>query len=117
MPEYLHPGVYVEETSFRSPPFEGVSTSTAGLVGRTRKGREGRPTLVTSFTEFVRKYGEPFPITASPPPQLGDYLGQAVRAFFDNGGKRAYIVRTLSATAHEAHETIDQGLAYLLPAT
>ena len=99
MPEYLHPGVYIEETSFRSPPFEGVSTSTAGLVGRTRKGREGHPTLVTSFTEFVRRFGAPFPIVNGTPPQLGDYLGHSVRAFFDNGGKRAYIVRTLAFDA------------------
>ena len=29
MPEYLAPGVYVEETSFRSKSIEGVGTSTA----------------------------------------------------------------------------------------
>ncbi|MCW5801151.1 MAG: phage tail sheath subtilisin-like domain-containing protein [Deltaproteobacteria bacterium] len=117
MPEYLHPGVYIEETSFRSPPFEGVSTSTAGLVGRTRKGSEGRPTLVTSFTEFVRRFGEPFPLVASAPPQLGDHLGHAVRAFFDNGGKRAYIVRTLSATAEASDRQLEQGATYVLPTT
>jgi uncharacterized protein len=95
MPEYLHPGVYVEETSFRAKPIEGVSTSTAGLVGRTRKGPEGRPTLVTSFTQFVREFGQPYTVPAG----LGDYLGHAVRAFFENGGRRAYIVRALAADA------------------
>ena len=117
MAEYLHPGVYIEETSYRSPPFEGVSTSTAGLVGRTRKGPEGKPWLVTSFTEFVRTFGEPFPIVAATPPQLGDYLGHAVRAFFDNGGKRAYIVRTLAADATPAAIPLQLGQAYLLPGT
>ena len=102
MPEYLHPGVYVEETSFRAKPIEGVSTSTAGLVGRTRKGVEGRPTLVTSFTEFVREFGAPFPT----PTELGDYLGHAVRAFFENGGRRAYVVRALAADA-EAASTLE----------
>jgi len=33
MPEYLAPGVYIEETSFRPKTIEGVSTSTAGFVG------------------------------------------------------------------------------------
>ena len=33
MPEYLHPGVYIEETSFRGKPIQGVGTSTAGFVG------------------------------------------------------------------------------------
>ena len=38
MPEYLAPGVYVEETSFRSKSIEGVGTSTAGFVGLTARG-------------------------------------------------------------------------------
>ena len=117
MAEYLHPGVYIEETSYRSPPFEGVSTSTAGLVGRTRKGAEGKPTLVTSFTEFVRNFGQPFPIVGGTTPQLGDYLGHAVRAFFDNGGKRAYIVRTLAADAQAATSQLVMGKVYRLPGT
>ena len=96
MPEYLTPGVFLEETSFRGRPIEGVSTSTAGLVGRARKGREGVPTLVTSLTQFVREFGDPL---ASPSGGAGDYLGHAVRAFFDNGGARAYIVRVLGAGA------------------
>jgi len=37
MPEFIHPGVFVEEVSFRSKSIEGVSTSTAGL--RRRDGR------------------------------------------------------------------------------
>ena len=36
MPEYLTPGVYVEETSFRSRSIEGVATSTFGMAGLTR---------------------------------------------------------------------------------
>ena len=36
MPEYLTPGVYVEETSFRSRSIEGVPTSTFGMAGRHR---------------------------------------------------------------------------------
>ena len=38
MPEYLAPGVYVEEVSFRSKSIEGVGTSVAGIVGPTRFG-------------------------------------------------------------------------------
>ena len=32
MPEYLAPGVYVEEVSYRSKSIEGVSTSTNGFA-------------------------------------------------------------------------------------
>ena len=38
MPEYLAPGVYVEEVSFRSKSIEGVSTTTTGFVGLARYG-------------------------------------------------------------------------------
>lgn len=98
MPEYLTPGVYLEETSYRGKPIEGVSTSTAGMVGRAQKGREGVPTLVTSFTQFVRDFGEPINSPTAP----GDFLGHAVRAFFDNGGARTYVVRVLGAGAQAA---------------
>src|SRR2546423_13774952 len=65
MPEYLAPGVYVEEVSFRSKSIEGVSTSTTGFAGMTRYGpvqyaggpRTSEPRLITSFTEFERVYG------------------------------------------------------------
>ena len=38
MPEYLAPGDYVEEVSFRSKSIEGVPTSTTGFAGMTRYG-------------------------------------------------------------------------------
>jgi len=41
MPEYLAPGVYVEETSFRAKSIEGVGTSTTAFVGPTRRGPVG----------------------------------------------------------------------------
>ena len=58
MPEYLAPGVYIEEVSYRSKSIEGVSTSTAGFIGPARFGPVlGRPELLTSFAEFERIYG------------------------------------------------------------
>lgn len=114
MPEYLHPGVYIEETSFRGKSIEGVSTSTAGLVGRSPKGPEGKPTLVTSFADFTRKFGAPYPITAGVVPKMGDYLGHAVRAFFDNGGQRAYIVRVLHTDAAKSSRALLKGPVYTL---
>ena len=64
MPEYLTPGVYLEETSFRSRSIEGVPTSTFGMAGLTCYGPVAyqlatppvtmipKPLLVTSYTEF-----------------------------------------------------------------
>ena len=57
MPEYLSPGVYVEEVSTGSKPIEGVSTSTAGMAGVTERGPENTPVLVTSYGEYRRIFG------------------------------------------------------------
>ncbi len=38
MPEYLYPGVYVEEIDTGNKPIEGVSTSTAGFLGIAERG-------------------------------------------------------------------------------
>lgn len=58
MPEYLAPGVFVEEVSFRSKSIEGVSTTTTGFVGPTRYGPlDIEPEIITSLVEFERTYG------------------------------------------------------------
>jgi hypothetical protein len=108
MPEYLSPGVYVEEVSFRSKSIEGVPTSTTGFVGLTRFGPvqyPGGPTttdarLITSFTEFERVYGG---LESLRLPTDGDervtYTAHAARAFFGNGGKRLYVSRAFAPRA------------------
>jgi len=94
MPEYLAPGVYVEEVSFRSKSIEGVSTSTAGFVGAARSGPfNGMPELVTSFAEFERVFGSLDQLTFKDEDASHNYLAHGVRAFFDNGGQRVYISR------------------------
>ena len=55
MPEYLTPGVYIEEFEIGAKPIEGVSTSTAGFLGVAEMGpSEGLPELITSFSDFQR---------------------------------------------------------------
>lgn len=58
MPEYLAPGVYVEEVDTGSKPIEGVSTSTAGMVGVTERGPRDVPILITSMGEYRRWFGD-----------------------------------------------------------
>ena len=93
MPEYLAPGVYVEETSYRAKSIEGVATSTSGFVGQSRFGPvDGLPTLVTSFEEFQRHFGSEDALVFNGVPTT-NHLAYAVRLFFENGGKRVYVSR------------------------
>ena len=101
MPEYLAPGVYVEETSFRAKSIEGVSTSTTGLVGPTRKGPlEGIPELITSFGDFERIYGGLANLDLGGTSRI-NYLAHAVRNYFNEGGSRLYVSRVFLANQGE----------------
>ena len=99
MPEYLAPGVFVEEVSFRSKSIEGVSTSTSAFVGSTLKGPYAvAPPLITSFAEFERIYGGlgnlSYSAATDAAPDVPNYMAHAVRAFFENGGQRLYVARS-----------------------
>ncbi len=91
MPERVAPGVYVEETSIRSQPIEGVSTSTAAFVGLTRRSpTNASPQLLTSFTEYERYYGGFEHSNINGQERIND-LAHAVHAYFENGGRRLYL--------------------------
>src|ERR1700748_775653 len=98
MPEYLAPGVYVEETSFRSKSIEGVGTSTTAFVGPTRRGPVGgTPEMVTSLPDFERLYGSLEDLALGDildPARKLNFVAHAARAYFENGGSRLYIART-----------------------
>jgi phage tail sheath protein FI len=117
MPEYLSPGVYVEEVDAGPKPIEGVSTSTTGAVGVTERGpsggtapgdttNRGKPVLVTSFADFTRIFGGFLP---EPPPNIVNkwaldpseggrwwLFPLSVKGFFDNGGQRLYVKRVFA---------------------
>lgn len=95
MPEYLAPGVFVEETSFRQKTIEGVSTSTTGFVGPTRFGPiNGEPELLTSFADFERIYGGIDQLTfADLNGATTNFMAHAARAYFEEGGRRLYVAR------------------------
>ena len=97
MPEYLSPGVYVEEIDRGPKPIEGVGTAMAAFVGFSEKAewvREvdgelvtenllNKPQLVTNWTQFVQRFGAFV---------QGAYLPHAVYGYFHNGGSRCYVV-------------------------
>lgn len=104
MPEYLAPGVFVEETSFRAKSIEGVGTSTAAFVGMTARGpvsvlpSDPTPPLLTSFADFERYYGGVDDLTIGGAARR-NFLALAAQAFFNNGGGRLYVARILGTGA------------------
>jgi phage tail sheath protein FI len=92
MPEYLSPGVYVEEVDTGNKPIEGVATSTAGFLGIAERGPT-EPTLVTSFSEYTRIFGRYV---------TNRYLARGVEGFFQNGGKRCFVARVVARTTAPA---------------
>jgi hypothetical protein len=98
MPEYLAPGVYVEEIDLGAKPIEGVSTSTAGFLGPTERGPL-EPKLITGFPEFTQVYGG----------FLSDsHLAYAVDGFFRNGGQRCFIGRIANVVGAQNTATTAQ---------
>jgi uncharacterized protein len=93
MPEYLSPGVYVEEVSYRSKSIEGESTTVTGLIGATRYGPvDLPPELLTSVGEFELAYGDNNQIEFGPS-FFHNYMWHGARAFFAEGGKQLYVSR------------------------
>ena len=135
MPEYLTPGVYVEEVSFRAPSIEGVGTTTTAFAGPTVTGPVGGvpyggmpasgsavagspgggvPELLTSFGDFQSIYGsyDNLAIASAGSAKNVNYMAMAVKAFFDNGGSMLYVSRVFAnKPASGGGAGIDPGIA------
>jgi phage tail sheath protein FI len=99
MPNYLSPGVYVEEREAGSRPIEGVGTAVAAFIGLAAEGEANTPTLVTNWAQYVREFGGFM---------RGAYTPLSVYQYFNNGGGACYVVRIgadgSGAPAHAAAE-------------
>ena len=97
MPEYLSPGVYVEELDRGAKSIEAVGTAMPVFVGFTEKAERVRTVdgeevvedvsnkaqLITSWNRFRDTYGDIIE---------GAYLPHAVYGYFLNGGGRCYVM-------------------------
>ena len=83
-PQYLSPGVYVEEVDKGARPIEGVGTAVAAFVGFAEDGPVNRATLIANWTQYTNVFGGFIP---------GSYLAHAVYGYFNNGGGSCYVTR------------------------
>ncbi|MBI1878878.1 MAG: phage tail sheath family protein [Chloroflexi bacterium] len=119
MPEYLSPGVYVEEVDRGPKPIEGVGTAMAAFVGFSEKAdmvRQidgelitedlfNRPQLVTNWTQYVERFGGFV---------QGAYMPQAVYGYFHNGGSRCYVMSVKTIGKAQMALLGNDGKSYLL---
>ena len=91
MAEYLSPGVYIEDNP-NPPVIEAVSASTGGFIGVTQRGEVGKPIFITSWNAFINN----FAFGMNSPFLANSDLAYAVYGFFQNGGKRCYVMRVAS---------------------
>ncbi len=87
MPNYLTPGVYVEEVSSGPRPIEGVGTSCAAFLGFAPDlaAYPHEPRAINNWSQFIKEF-------ANVKEPESTHLARAVYAFFENGGTRCFIV-------------------------
>ena len=98
----ISPGVYTRENdiSYITPaPIQAG----AAFVGPTVKGPDNQPLIVTSYSDYVRKFGETF-LSASNK-QYEFLTSVAVKNYFQNGGQTALVTRIVSGTYSGATST------------
>ncbi len=97
----ISPGVFSRENdiSFIQP---APIAAGAAFLGPTVKGPYDQPTVVTSYNEYVRKFGDTF-LSAS---KSYEFLTSiAVKNYFSNGGQTALVTRIVSGTYAAAGNT------------
>jgi phage tail sheath protein FI len=98
----ISPGVYARETnnSYITP---APIAAGAAFVGPTVKGPQNQPLIVTSYGDYVRKFGELY-VSASN--KNYEFLTSvAVKNYFQNGGQTALITRVANGTYTAATNT------------
>src|SRR5581483_2459049 len=84
VPTYTTPGVHYERVDASAPAIAILRTDVAGFVGLARRGPLDLPVPVQSWRQFQAYFGE---VSGAA------FLAYAVRAFFENGGRRCWVVR------------------------
>src|SRR5690348_12786096 len=95
---YETPGVYFERADASVGGIGPLRTDVAGFVGIAERGPLGIAVPVESIKQFEAWYGGVID---------NGYLAYCARAFFENGGRRMWVVRVASEAAAAASLTVD----------
>ena len=86
------PGVMVEVT----PPSRGLAPlrlDVAGFVGFAERGPLDTPVMVEDISQYEAIFGGDLAVARDEGRPVYAHLPRAVQAFFDNGGRRCFVVR------------------------
>jgi uncharacterized protein len=104
MPTYTAPGVYYESVDQSTTGIAPIRTDIAAFLGIAQKGPAHRPTAVGSWDQFQSAFGGFLP---------NAFLAYSVKAFFENGGSKLYVVRVVApavyTTTSAAPQPADRG--------
>ncbi len=91
-----YPGVYIQEIPSGVRTITSVATSIAAFFGRATKGPINKAVRILSYSDYERKFGEPF---------AKSDLANSVSLFLNNGGSDCYVIR-LAQGAEPASVTL-----------
>jgi len=97
----ISPGVYTRENdiSFIQP---APIAAGAAFIGPTVKGPDNQPLIVTSYNDYVRKFGETFTSASS---TYEFQTSVAIKSYFSQGGQTALVTRVVSGSYTTAANT------------
>ncbi len=107
MPNYLSPGIYVEEVSTGTKPIGMVGTSTAAFVGLAPAKDQlvNQAIACNNWSEFCKNFVNDN--------SKSNNLSNAIYSYFNNGGSRCYVVNIGSKGSIAGSETDRSGLCAL----
>jgi hypothetical protein len=95
----ISPNVFVRESD-KSLVTRGPVVTGAAIVGPTFKGNPLVPTVVTSYSEYVSKFGESFKSGS----QYFEYFTSlAAKEYFSGGGQSLLVTRIISGSAYNTY--------------
>ena len=93
MPNYFTPGVYFETLDATRRGITAIRTDIAAFIGLAERGVLHQPAPIESWRQFQTVFGDFVSY---------GYLAYCVKAFFENGGERCYVVRVAAPDASAA---------------
>jgi hypothetical protein len=112
---YRRPGVYLEESLLVNPADVAGTTTVAAFVGVALKGPPNTPVLCESWSAYSQTFGgfdyiDP-PDASSIDTKVLSYMPYAVYSFYQNGGRFAWIVRSVPSDPDFAGSPATQSVA------